>query len=254
MPRLPLFACLALTATGCYAARVVGPPLPTLPEGLTGVTVIVEPFFETVDWQVATKTQRVDLVNPGGTGYAGGGMGPQQAVLETQVAEKPVFARVPVLMQEHQAVLNQMRILRPGWRVLSTGQLPPQEPVVLVRTVITRAEVEGSDRTFKTIITGLGLGIPGFFVRVNEYQKIYGELSRYDADSAALKGKLLRYPTQPDFAVDTRGLPVVTQPFALEIAYEEGLGADPLAREPLLVEDFCKRLAVALVALVEGIR
>jgi hypothetical protein len=237
---------LSLCATGCFTTRVLGPPLPTLPERVGGVTVIVEPFFESADWKVTSKAENATVMNMYGS--------PQNVVVEKQVAEKPVFARIPVLMQEHQAVMNHLRILRPGWRVVSTGQLPQAGPVVLIRTVIGEARVEGSDRTLKTLLTGLGLGIPGLFLRVHEFQKIYGNLSRFDADAAPLRAKLLRYPTQPDFAVDTRGLPVVNQPFGLEIEYEEGLAADELKREAVLVEDFCPRLAVAIVAMVEGIR
>ncbi|MGQ0505211.1 MAG: hypothetical protein ACT4TC_07800, partial [Myxococcaceae bacterium] len=179
---------------------------------------------------------------------------PRDVIVQREVAQKPVFARVPVLAQEHRAVLQKIQELRPTWTVVSTGQLPENTNVVLVRTVVGISDLAGSDRTMKTLFTALGLGIPGLFLRVNEVQHIEGGLSRFDAHSETLRPKLLRYPTQPDFAVDTRGLPVVNRRFGLEIEYREGVAANEQKRENVLVEDFVNRLAVAIVALVEGVQ
>ncbi len=245
MIRLTPVLLLSLCAAGCFATRVVGPPVPMVPDRVPPTTVVLEPFFEMAEWKVSTKTENQRVFNSFGP--------PQDVVVEKQVAEKPVFARVPVLAQEHLAVLERIRVLRPSWNVLSTGQLPQSGPVVLVRTVIGQSELAGSDRTFKSILTGLGLGIPGLFLRVNEAQRVYGGLTRYEADAAALRPRLLRYPTQPDYAVDIRGLTQTQQAFGLEMEYEEGVMAADLDRERALVADFCQRLAVAIIALVEGI-
>lgn len=60
-------------------------------------------------------------------------------------------------------------------------------------------------------------------------------------------------PSQPDFAVDTRGLSGTAQPFGLELSYNEEVNSSATAQETVLVQGFIERLATAIVALVEGV-
>src|SRR5687768_12396455 len=100
--------CLLLSSlclTGCFATKVVGPPVPMIPDRVPAVTVVIEPLFENADWRITTKSETATVYGgPGMGGGFGGGFGgpPQTVVVDRQVAEKPVFARVPVLIQEHQ--------------------------------------------------------------------------------------------------------------------------------------------------------
>ncbi len=64
----------------------------------------------------------------------------------------------------------------------------------------------------------------------------------------------VRYPTQPDFAVDARGMTYQQQPYGLDLEYEEGVLASETSREPVLVSGFVQRLSMAVIALVEGVK
>src|SRR4051812_40569451 len=99
-----LFVALLATA-GCSAARVLGPPIPVIEDRLGPTTVVIEPFFENADWKVTTTSERATVFGTYGN--------PQDVYLSREVAQKPVFARVPVLMSEHAAVLTHLRQLRP---------------------------------------------------------------------------------------------------------------------------------------------
>jgi len=92
------------------------------------------------------------------------------------------------------------------------------------------------------------------FTPVEEVQRVHGQMQRFEADAADVRARLLRYPTQPDFAVDTRGLIPTNLPYALDLEYEEGIFASEKDREPVLVSGFIQRLAAATVVLVEGRR
>jgi hypothetical protein len=61
----------------------------------------------------------------------------------------------------------------------------------------------------------------------------------------------VKYATQPDFAVNFSGLPPRTQPFALDVEYEEGLFADESPRLGVLLDGFVEKLAFAIVTLIE---
>ena len=68
---------------------------------------------------------------------------------------------------------------------------------------------------------------------------------------APLEGRLVRYPTQPDFAVNTANLPVYERQFGLDLSYEEGILANEAPREAVLIRGFSLKLASAIVAMVE---
>ncbi|MBX5483560.1 MAG: hypothetical protein IRZ16_17190 [Myxococcaceae bacterium] len=248
-------ACVLLLALtpGCMTARLVGPPPIPPPEiQPPPVVVVLEPFFELA----SEETREVHQSET--TWDAFGNVQPVDVV--THVVEKPIYARVPALVEEHRRVIEEVRRLRPNWKVISMGELPAVTGRVrLVRVVIGDREIAGSNRAFKKIATGFGILLwPLLLVNVTpvrETDRVHGRLTLYDSTSEALRARLLRYPTQPDFAVDTRQLPSEhVQPFALDIEYEEGVMADEDARPPVLIRGFSERLAVAVVALVEGIR
>ena len=264
---------------GCATARLVGPgPSVLAPQaGAPSVSVVIEPFFENAQWKVSTEA-RMATVYPGSSGYGGMGYGgydprygggaaygpyggglPQDVTYYQQVASKPVYARPQVLAQEQAQVVAEVQRLRPNWRVYSTSALQQlQGPVTLVRVVVGELELLGSNRPAKRLAFIFGFICPPLWLfdigPVRETQRVNGMLFRYQAESTVLKAKLLRYATQPDFAVDTRGLVPRQQPVAMDIEYQEGLFASDASREPVVVRGFTDRLAAATVALVEGVR
>lgn len=259
-------SCLFLVAAlGCNPAVLTGAPPPLIAESRAPpVTVIVEPFFDTSGWKMETHLEPV--LSPSGTtlgygaygpyGPSGSGNGPTHVSASAQA--KNVFNRVDVLAEEHAQVLSAVSQLRPRWRVETTSALKELSgPVTLVRVVVGEAEVLGSDRAYKTTAFAFGFILPPLLLLqlggVDETQRVFGLLDRYDADALQLRPRLLRYQTQPDFAVDTRGLSPTAQPFGLELSYNEGVTASQTARETTLVQGFVLHLATAIVALVEGV-
>lgn len=245
---------MAIALSACAPARLVGPgPVPPPVVQPPPVVVVVEPFFENATVQTRPQSETV-------TTWSGRGA-PRDVTLVREVSEKPVLARIAALEAEHRIVVDEVRKLRPGWHVVSTGELNKQTllgPVRLVRVIVGDGEVISSNRTLKRVATAFGVIIwPLLLVNlspVEETQRIHGTMTLYEAEASTLAPRLLRYPTQPDFAVDTRDLPAVVQPFGLDVAYEEGLFANDARRTPVLLRGFSERLAVAVVALVEGIR
>lgn len=254
-------AALLLTlASGCATARLVGdPPLATADPGVAR-TVVLEPFFESAEWRSRLTTEYVQ-VSPNplmGYGYGYGGYSgmPSTVALNRQIVEKPLFARVEVLADLHRRLLGELQKLRPSWRVTSTAGLPLiTGPVTVVRTVIGGNDLTSSDRTLKNLAFGFGFVIwpleilAGF--PVQETQRAIGALERYEADAEALRSRLVRYPTQPDSAVNLSGFTPLRHEFGLDVAYEEGLLANEFPRTGVLIEGLVQRLAVAMVAIVE---
>jgi hypothetical protein len=228
------------------------------------VVVVVEPFFEVSQWKVSTKTDYVNAYGSPSSMYGGGYSpyygssmygGPMQMEVSHDVADKPAVSRVPALNNEQQIVIREIQRLRPNWQVLSTAALQSiSGPVDIVRVVIGDTQVIDSDRTLKDWITAVGLGIPGIFVQVHETQRIQGGINRYQTDAETIRPHLVRYAQQPDFAVDTRGMVPVKQTFGLDVAYEEGVFGPDNVRDQVVVNAFAQRLAVAVVAMVEGIK
>jgi hypothetical protein len=267
------FSLLLAAHLGCNPAVLTGPPPPTIPPRLPPpVTVVVEPFFDISGWK--TETHLEPVLSPAGTtlgygGYGGGyggygyspygpyGAGvPDEVAITVQV--KNVFNRVDILALEHAQVLSSISRLRPTWRVESTGALASLVgPVTLVRVVVGESEVVQSDRSYKKTAFVFGIFLPPLLLLqiggVDESQRVFGLLDKYEADALQLRSRLLRYPSQPDFAVDTRGLSATAQPFGLELSYNEGVNSSATAQETVLVQGFIERLSTAIVALVEGV-
>lgn len=239
---------LAPLCAACATAHLVSKPPAVPPDPGERRVVVVEPFFEDANWLEKTQLENAEVISPYGQ------MG--TVTVERRYAEKPVFARVPVLADEHKGVLAEMRRLRPSWQILSTGELPAASgPVSLIRVIVGPGEIAGSDRALKSLACGFGFLLPPlwFFLLspVDEVQRVHGQLQRFDADAGDLRARLLRYPTQPDFAVDTRGLAPANLPYAIDLEYQEGLLAPEQPREPVLVSGFIQRLAAAAIQLVE---
>lgn len=244
---------LALScATGCTAARLSGPsPTYTADPGTPRV-VVLEPFFESAQWRTSTKSEQVQVYG----GYGSYAAVPQTVTVTRQIAEKPIYARPESLAREHQEVLSAVQRLRPSWRVTSTGGLSAVTgPVNLVRVVVGEVDVVGSDRTLKTLSFAFGFVLPPLFLLntqpVQETHRVYGQLSRYEGDARTFAERRLKYPTQPDFAIDTRGLTPLSRAFGLDVDFVEGVLASEESRGSTLQSGFAQRLAVAVVALVE---
>lgn len=251
MKRLVLL--IVLAGTACAPAKVVGPKLVTVPvQQPPPVVVVVEPFFENARTETDTQTQDAVMTSPLA--------GPQPVQVSSRVEVKPLYARVAMLERERALVIAQMRKLRPDWQVAFTRDLQTLSGRVrLVRVIVGDVETLDSDRAMKSLLTAIGVVVwPLLFVNVNpvhETHRVHGTLVLYDVRAEDLRGKLLKYETQPDFAVDTRGLPQPrVQPIALDLDFEEGLFGPEAARPTSLVPGFAERLAVAMVALVEGIQ
>lgn len=253
---------LALFGSGCATARLVGEPSFVPDDPRVERTVVIEPLFELAELQTTTRTEYARLGNPMSPGFGGyGGYGGFNSMNNTvaytrQVQEKPYFARPVTLAEIQRQVLTAVQRRRPTWRVTSTGGAGLLKgEVSVVRTVIQGNDLVESNRTLKNLAFGFGLFIwPLQLVNitpVEETTRVYGLLERYQLDSAVLPTRLVKYPTQPDFAVNLEGVPSTRHEFGLDVAYEEGLLADERPRNPLLVQGFVDRLAAAVIAIVE---
>jgi hypothetical protein len=252
---------LALLTTGCATARLVGPQPFTAPDRAEPRVVVIEPFFETAEWQTIVKTEVMTVMGSNGPSIGTGGIGmgspfAHDVAVQHQEAIKPMFAKVPSLVTEQRQVIAELQRLRPSWQIGSTSKLNGLSgPVTLVRVIITDWEMLESNRTLKNLAFGFGLLIwPLQLINitpVEETQRVYGTMHRFETDAQSLGGRLIRYPTQPDFAVNTSNLPAVEKRFGLDISYTEGLLANEAPRDPVLLTGFSARLAAAIVALVE---
>lgn len=259
MARLLTLFGLSALSTACATARLAGPP-PEIPPGSSQRTVVIEPFFESAQWQTQTKTEYAQVMNPysaGGFGYGYGGMGPNNTVaIQRQVSEKTVFARVGAMAEEHRQLLAALAKARPSWRVTSTSAAQALAgPVTVIRIIIHDSELVESNRSMKNLAFAFGLLIwPLELINiapVEETQRVWGTLDRYETEGGDLKGRLVRYPTQPDFAVNTNGLTPLEHRFGLDVAYTEGLLANEAPREGVLLDGFVQKLTAAVVAIVE---
>ncbi len=250
---------LLVAATGCATAKLVG-ERPVVPPGAPAPrTVVLEPLFESAEWQKTTTTEyaQVQTYDPRfGLINTPANRTPATVAITREVQEKPLFARVPTLVEVHRQLLLAVQALRPQWRVTSTGGVPVLTGgATVVRTVIVNSELVESDRTLKNFVFAVGLVIWPLQLwaarPVREGQLVTGVLERVDADAGGLKGRLVRYPTQPDYAVNLSGYPVLRRGFGLEVTYEEGLLADESPRTGVLISGFVDRLAAAVVAIVE---
>jgi hypothetical protein len=246
-----------LAFSGCATAKLAQAPSVVSADPGVARALVLEPFFEAADWKTTLKTEYAQVSNPYALGYGStGNTGPTSVAITRQVQEKPLFARLAMLAEEHRRLLGAVQRLRPSWRVTSTsGASLLTGPVTVVRTVIEGSELTASDRTGKNLAFAFGLVLwpleiyAGF--PVEETQHVQGSLERYEADAKLVTGRLVRYPTQPDAAVNLAGLTPLRRPFGLDVSYTEGLLANELPRTAVLLDGFIDRLAAAVVALVE---
>lgn len=256
---LPLLMLIALC--GCATAKLVGDRAFTPEDPQVARTVVIEPLFELAELQTSTRTEFATL----GSGYGTPGMGfgsgfnstgPNTLAITTQIQQKPFFAKPSTLVELQHRVLAEVQRRRPSWRVTSTsGASLLRGQVTVVRTIIEGNDTVASDRTLKNLAFGFGLIIwPLQFINVNpveETVRIYGLLERFELDAASLQQRLVKYPSQPDFAVNLANVPPLRRPFGLDVSFEEGLLADERPRPSVLIDGFVDRLAAAVIALVE---
>ncbi len=257
---------VVLVTSGCATAKLVGerstvPPDPGQPR-----IVVIEPLFEVADWQTSTKTDYARVLGGPGTGsgfggygsggYGNGDFGNSTVALTRQVQEKPMFAKPAVLAEVQRRLIPAVQKMRPSWRVTSTSGAPVLTgPVAIVRTIVEGNEIIESDRTLKNVAFGFGLVIwplqilAGFPVK--ESERVYGRLERFSTSAELMKARLVRYPTQPDYAVSLEGQTPLRREFGLDVSYEEGLLANEAPRANVLIDGFVDRLAAAVVAVLE---
>lgn len=251
---------------GCATAKLVSEPAFTPEDPNQPRSVVIEPLFEMA--APITMTFREDnpyATPPYGTGpnlygilgiARPGTSGFVPANIERTVDEKPFFAQVPTLVELHRRLLAEVQRRRPSWRVTSTGGAQNLNgPVTVVRTIIEGNELVASDRAWKNIAFALGLVVPPFqFFNINpveETVRVQGLVERFGLDATAVPARLVKYPTQPDSAVNLANVPSLRREFGFEFTYEEGLLADQRPRTNVLLDGFIDRLASAAIALVE---
>lgn len=254
MRRFPLLL-LVLAATGCATAKLAQEKSVVLPDPGFARNVVVEPFFEIADWKTTTRTDYA-TVSPGYGGYGYGGYGPTSVPVTTTVTAKPLFARADILVDLHRRVLLAVQQARPSWRVTSTGGAGLLEgEAVVVRTVIEAQETTVSDRTLKSFCFGVGIIIWPLLIcagrPVEETEHVTGLLERFVTRAEVVKARLVKYPTQADYAVNLAGLPPLRRPFGLDVTYTEGVVANEGPRAGVLIEGLIDRLAAAVIAIVE---
>lgn len=250
-------------ASGCATAKLVGPRAQVLPDPGTPRTVVIEPLFELAELKTSTRTEYAHVNNMSGVGMGmgmgyGGMYGPTSGTVAVtrEVREKPLFAKPEILAEIQRRVLMAVQERRPSWRVTSTAGAPLLTgPVTVVRTVIEANELLSTDRPLKSLAFGFGLLIPPLQLvhidPVHETMRVFGILERFPLDAAEMNRRLVKYPTQPDFAVNLAGIEQVRREFGLDVAYDEGLLADERPRVNVLIDGFSDRLATAVIALVE---
>lgn len=241
----------ALHCLGCATAHLIGERAPrdAIEAGPPRV-VVIEPLFDRAEWKTSIRTDIIDTSTPGS-------LMPQAPVVVTQtVTEKPLFARPPIMVAIHERLLPAIAALRPHWTVLAPGAAPTvTRNAVVVRTIIDKNEIVQSDRTLKNTAFAFGLVLLPLQILaafpVEETERVSGLLEKVSVDPKALQQRLVKYATQPDFAVNFTGLLPKRQPFALDVEYEEGLFADETPRPGVLVEGFVEKLAFAIVSFIE---
>jgi hypothetical protein len=236
---------VVLFSTGCATAHLVGPPpAPPPPPRAAEKVLVLEPFFEDAEFEPFTVQQTY-------TGYSGAMNQPVPMVQTYRGEALPLFDRTRALAFEHLRAIQAARKLRPGWRVESTGALDSLAgPVTLVRVVVGQPRMTESNRTVKDLGLGFGFLILPLLVEVtpvHEELQVPAQITVFRSSAQVLKPKRLRYETQPDDAIDTRGLEGQVKSIVVTLAYEEGVLADDEPRNRLLLETFSDRLAAEIV-------
>ncbi len=233
-------AAVALAASwGCAPSKIVRRGPAVLPNpAAEHLTVVLEPFFENAEpFYKRDLEERFVTDSLGRT---------SRQYVQVEVPVTPFLAKQASLQKEHQLALEAIRKLRPTWQVVSTADLPPlQGLVVMVRTVVGKSTPAGSDRWVISTLPVL------WAATITETLNVDGVLARYLVDADKLRDRILRYPAQPDFAVDTTGLEGQQQPFTFDLEYREQVFTDPKTHDAALIGGFADRLAEAVVALVE---
>ncbi len=251
-----------LITSGCATAKLVQDHATVPPDPGQPRIVVIEPLFESAEWSTTTKTDYLNVLGGPGTGpgYYGGGFGgpmqPSTVAMTRQVQEKPMFAKPLVLAEVQKRLIPAVQRLRPSWRVTSTSGAPVLSgEVSVLRTIVEGNEIVESDRTLKNVAFGFGLIIwpleilAGF--PVHESERVYGRLERFTTTAEVMRSRLVKYPTQPDYAVSLEGLAPLRRDFGLDVTYEEGLLANEAPRANVLIDGFVDRLAAAVVAVLE---
>ncbi len=256
-----------LLGAGCATAKLVGERSFVPPDPKYQRTVVIEPLFEVAEWQTTTKTEYARMLGGPGTGLGYGGYGsyggyggyggmPTTVAVQHQVQEKPLFAKPVVLAEVQKRLIPAVQRLRPSWRVTSTSGAPVLSgEVVVLRTIVEGNEIVESDRTLKSAAFGFGLLIWPLEIiaafPVHESERVYGRLEKFTTSAELMRSRLVRYPTQPDYAVSLEGVSAVRREFGLDVTYEEGLLANEAPRGNVLIDGFVERLAAAVVAMLE---
>ncbi len=253
-------------ASGCATAKLAGKPSETPPDRGIARVVVIEPIFELAELKTTLRTDYATMSNSfapmsgfggyGGYYSPGFGGGPSTVAVTREIREKPFFAKPDVLVEVHRRVLAEVQKRRPSWRVTSTSGAPVLAgPITVVRTVIDGNELIASDRSLKGMAFGFGLVIPPLQLihidPVHETQRVYGLIERFSMQGQDLKGRLVKYPGQPDYAVNLAGIQQLRREFGLDVEYTEGILADEGPRALVLINGFVDRLASAAIALVE---
>lgn len=233
MSRVGLVVLISLS--GCATAQLAGarPPLTPMEAGPSRL-VVIEPLFE-----------RSEL-RPG----------KEELSAEAKTKEKGFFLKEQTRSVVHDAVVKLVARLRPHWRVFAPSAAPTLKgQAVVVRTVVDTSELAESDRTLKNAAFAFGLVILPLQILaafpVEETQRIGGSLEVASLDAGELQRRLVKYATQPDYSVNLGLQKTESQPFLLDVTYEEGLFADETPRPGVLVDGFVEKLAFAIVTFVE---
>lgn len=211
----------AIHCLGCATAHLIGERAPRDPvEAGPPRVVVIEPLFDRAEWKTSTRT---DIIDASGLGSP---MGQAPVVVTRTVTEKPLFARPPIMVAIHERLLPAIAALRPHWTVLAPGAAPTvTRNAVVVRTIIDKNEIVQSDRTLKNTAFAFGLVLLPLQILaafpVEETERVSGLLEKVSVDPKALQQRLVKYATQPDFAVNFTGLSAKRQPFALDVEYED---------------------------------
>jgi hypothetical protein len=251
-----------LGLSGCATAQLAQDRAFFPPDPGFSRTVVLEPLFEMANWQTTTRTEyaRVSGSPYGSMGMWDYGYGssayPSTVAVTRQVQEKPLFARTEVMTEIHRRLLGEVQRRRPSWRVTSTsGMSALRGETTVVRTIIEGNQTAASDRALKNLALGFGFVIwPLELIHidpVHETVRVMGLVERFNAPAETLGQRLVRYPTQPDFAVNLSGVTPLRRPFGLDVSYTEGILANEQPRTQVLLEGFVDRLASAIIALVE---
>lgn len=225
---------------GCATAKLVGPE----PKPLTidsAKMVVLEPFFEDTRWQLRTYSE-THTYYPSNPSYL-----PVDVTRMERWQEKPLYAKTETLAYEHRLAIEDLQKRVPNWESFTTSALHRiNGPVTLVRVIVGEKETLESNRGAHNLALLFSwLVVPLLYetTDVREVERVHGQIVIYTADAQELRKRLLKYDSQPDYAVNTRGLPRAQEPFAIDLAYDEGMFAAEPPKNQALVAAFSRRLA-----------